>query len=442
MKCVRFVFLALAATLLAVGAYTQTTGGIEGTAVDNNKVSLPGITIEATSPALATARTTVSEANGKFSFTGLPPGTYTIRCVMPGFTTLEQTNIIVGAGGVATLQVQMQSAVREEVTVTGTLIPRPTLEAMSPVTTMDVEAITYAGNTRLEDMLTTLPQIFSAQNSTVSNGSSGTATINLRNMGSVRTLVLIDGQRMPAGDAIAVAPDLNFIPAGLVKRVDLLTGGASSTYGADAVAGVVNFIVDKDFEGIRAGIYGGGYNHDNNDQTSRDINAPRNFVVPEGMATDGGQFEAYVSLGGKFAEGKATDRLPGLPQGAALRRTAATTPTARSGRSAAVDWPVAARPRAGPAASGPTTGAAGRWTRTKRERSFRGSRRSTRSTTTPTTLRNAPTRGGRAAVSSTTSSARLFAATPRSCSWTTRRTRKLRPPAASAARSTSTATTR
>ena len=213
---------------------------------------------------------------------------------------------LVGFGAVAVAQQEqpVKKEIKEEVVVTGTLIPRPTLEAMSPVTTMETEAITYAGNTRLEDMLTTLPQIFSAQNSTVSNGASGAATVNLRNMGSVRTLVLIDGQRLPAGDTLNPAADLNFIPAGLVKRVDILTGGASSTYGADAVAGVVNFILDKDFEGIRAGIYGGGYNHDNNDQLSREINAVRNFTVPEGMATDGGQFEAYVNFGGKFAEGK------------------------------------------------------------------------------------------------------------------------------------------
>ncbi len=216
---------------------------------------------------------------------------------------------LVGYGATAMAQEQqqekpVQKEIKEEVVVTGTLIPRPTLEAMSPVTTMDVEALTYAGNTRLEDMLTTLPQIFSSQNSTVSNGASGAATVNLRNMGSWRTLVLIDGQRLPAGDTLNPAADLNFIPAGLVKRVDILTGGASSTYGADAVAGVVNFILDKDFEGMRAGIYGGGYNHNNNDQTSRDINAVRHFVVPEGMATDGGQFEAYAAFGGKFAEGK------------------------------------------------------------------------------------------------------------------------------------------
>ena len=304
MKSVRFAFLALAAMLLAVGAFAQATGSIEGKITDEAKAFLPGVTVEASSPSLPAPKVVTSDAQGNFRVSGLPPGAYTLKFTLAGFATQEQANIAVGAGAVVTLQVQMRSAFKEEVAVTGTLIPRPTLEAMSPVTTMDVEAITYAGNTRLEDMLTTLPQIFSAQNSTVSNGSSGTATINLRNMGSVRTLVLIDGERMPAGDAIAVAPDLNFIPAGLVKRVDLLTGGASSTYGADAVAGVVNFIVDKDFEGFRAGVYGGGYNHDNNDQTAKEINAVRNFPIIDGMATDGGQFEAYVSLGGKFADGK------------------------------------------------------------------------------------------------------------------------------------------
>src|SRR3972149_7644994 len=98
--------------------------------------------------------------------------------------------VLVGYGATAMAQEQQEvekTQVKEEVVVTGTLIPRPTLEAMSPVTTIDVEAITYAGNTRLEDMLSTLPQIFSAQNSTVSNGSPGTASNNLRHIRGART---------------------------------------------------------------------------------------------------------------------------------------------------------------------------------------------------------------------------------------------------------------
>lgn len=193
---------------------------------------------------------------------------------------------------------------QEEVSVTGTLIPRPTLEAMSPVSTLEIEELSYRGLTRLEDLLTSLPQVFAAQNSTIANGASGTATVDLRYLGAVRTLVLVDGRRLQSGDAFSTSPDLNFIPASLVKRVDILTGGASSVYGADAVAGVVNFVLDKDFEGFRGGIQFGGYQHDNRNDTAQDANAARGFSYPTGQAWDGGAISANIAYGGKFAEGK------------------------------------------------------------------------------------------------------------------------------------------
>ena len=193
---------------------------------------------------------------------------------------------------------------KEEVEVTGTLIPRPTLEALSPVTSLEIEELSYRGLTRIEDLLTALPQIFAAQNSTIANGATGTATVDLRYLGSVRTLVLIDGQRMSAGDAFAVAPDLNFIPSALVKRVDVLTGGASSVYGADAVAGVVNFVLDKEFEGFRGGIQFGGFQHTNDNEIARAMNQARGFTPPEGSVWDGGALNANIALGGKFADGK------------------------------------------------------------------------------------------------------------------------------------------
>ncbi|MGX8249701.1 TonB-dependent receptor plug domain-containing protein, partial [Escherichia coli] len=90
-----------------------------------------------------------------------------------------------------------------------------------------------------------------AQGAGISNGATGTATVNLRGLGSSRTLVLIDGRRMMPGDPNAPAADLNFIPSSLVSRVDLDTGGASAVYGSDAVAGVVNFIMQRNFEGVR-----------------------------------------------------------------------------------------------------------------------------------------------------------------------------------------------
>jgi outer membrane receptor protein involved in Fe transport len=193
---------------------------------------------------------------------------------------------------------------KEEVTVTGTLIPRPTLDAMSPVSTLEIEELTYRGMSRMEDLLTSLPQIFASQNAIVANGSSGTATVNLRNLGEVRTMVLIDGRRMPSGDYFSPGYDLNFIPAALVKRVDILTGGASSVYGADAVAGVVNFVMDRDFEGVRGGIQFAGFQHNNDNSEAQAINAARGYQTATGDTWDGNTFNANIALGGKFADGK------------------------------------------------------------------------------------------------------------------------------------------
>src|SRR5207249_10298146 len=100
--------------------------------------------------------------------------------------------------------------------------------------------------------------------SNVSNGATGAATIDLRGLGDKRTLVLVNGRRLMPGDPRSPVADINFIPAALIKRVDVLTGGASSVYGADAVAGVVNFIMDTNFTGIRFDGQYSFYQHDNN----------------------------------------------------------------------------------------------------------------------------------------------------------------------------------
>ena len=134
-----------------------------------------------------------------------------------------------------------QDAELDEVIVTGSRIPQTNLVTTSPVTQVTGEDIDIAGVTRVEDLISQLPQAFAAQNSTVSNGASGTATVSLRNLGSSRTLVLIDGRRMGYGSPNDDAADLNQIPEQLVERVEVLTGGASAVYGSDALAGVVNF---------------------------------------------------------------------------------------------------------------------------------------------------------------------------------------------------------
>ncbi len=199
----------------------------------------------------------------------------------------------------------IEQSFAEEISVTGTLIPRPNLEGLSPVTVMGIEQVHYTGITRIEDLMATLPQAFSGQNSTVANGSSGTATISLRGLGTYRTLVLINGRRMAPGDASgSYAPDLNVIPGSMLKRVDVLTGGASSVYGTDAVAGVVNFVLDTDFEGMRGGIQYSFFQHDNNNAIAQQINADSGFDYPTGNATDGDAIDLNLAFGGKFADGR------------------------------------------------------------------------------------------------------------------------------------------
>jgi iron complex outermembrane receptor protein len=280
------------------------TGTLTGHVTDGRR-PLPGVVVTVTSPNLQGARTGTSTVSGAYTLDLLPPGPYAVTFEIAGFHTVEATVEITG-DMTSTVDAVMPRAttVAEEVTVTGSLIPRPTLEAMAPVTTVDPEQLTYRGLTRLESLLQTMPQVFAAQNSTISNGASGTATVDLRYLGSVRTLVLIDGKRQVPGDTYEIAPDLNFIPQFLIKRVDILTGGASSVYGADAVSGVVNFILNKDFNGLIGGITFGGYEHDNNNATAARINTAKGYQYPSGQAWDGGALDVNVALGGAFADGK------------------------------------------------------------------------------------------------------------------------------------------
>ncbi len=192
----------------------------------------------------------------------------------------------------------------DKVEVTGSLIPRPTLEALSPVAVLEPDEIARSGVTRLEDLLQTLPQVYNGQNSTINNGATGTATVDLRHLGEVRTLVLVNGRRLPTGDAWSIVPDLNFIPAGLVKRIDVLTGGASSVYGADAVAGVVNFVLDTELEGFKGGVEYGAYQHDNRNRVAQEMNAAAGYAYPTGNIWDGDVASAYAALGGKLAGGR------------------------------------------------------------------------------------------------------------------------------------------
>ncbi|MCJ2177235.1 TonB-dependent receptor domain-containing protein [Novosphingobium album (ex Hu et al. 2023)] len=200
----------------------------------------------------------------------------------------------------------------DTIIVTGTRIASPNQASIAPITTMTSDDISLSGTTRTEDLLNSLPQVVAAQSSTLANGATGTATVDLRGLGPSRTMVLINGRRLMTGDpnTTTSAADLNFIPAALVKRVDVLTGGASATYGADAVAGVVNFVMDTEFEGFKIDANYGLYNHNNRNSfitpllDARQASGFSGFDYPSGNVTDGGQYDISAVFGTGFDDGR------------------------------------------------------------------------------------------------------------------------------------------
>ena len=197
-----------------------------------------------------------------------------------------------------------ESASVEKIQVTGSRIKRTTLESSSPVLEITAEAIQSTGFTRIEDVMNQLPQIEAAQTTFQANGATGTASLDLRGLGTERTLVLVNGRRLQPGGVRTQAADVNQIPTSLIKRVDVLTGGASTTYGADAVAGVVNFVMDNEFTGVE--INGGvsGYQHDNDNAYIQDLMDQRDFDYPDGSNGIGGKaYNLDITIGSDFADG-------------------------------------------------------------------------------------------------------------------------------------------
>lgn len=197
-----------------------------------------------------------------------------------------------------------EEEVLEEITVTGSrLTANPNLSAATPVLSVTAEQAVIRGNVRIEDFVNILPQVFAAQASEVSNGASGTATLNLRGLGTERTLVLIDGRRLPYGSSQISSVNLDVIPLQMVERVDILTGGASAVYGSDAIGGVANFILKRNFEGVEVGAqYGASYNS-NDDSFWENVLQAGDQPVP-GSSTDGDETLVYGMLGVNTGDGR------------------------------------------------------------------------------------------------------------------------------------------
>jgi outer membrane receptor protein involved in Fe transport len=199
----------------------------------------------------------------------------------------------------------------QEVVVTGSrLAQSPNDVSISPVTSITALDIQQTGLVRTEDLLDNLPQVIASQSGGNSISANGTATVSLRGLGVSRTLVLVNGTRLAPGASLSADPsntaaaDINQIPADLIERVDILTGGASAVYGADAVAGVVNFVLNTHFEGVKVDAnYGFGMHSNSNSVLLDDLAASGN-PAPQSTVDAGFNKDVSFLAGSNFADGK------------------------------------------------------------------------------------------------------------------------------------------
>jgi outer membrane receptor protein involved in Fe transport len=192
-----------------------------------------------------------------------------------------------------------------EIIITGSRIPRRNLTAVSPVTTIKGEEFKLEGAVLTEDLINQLPQVTPDQGAFLSNSATGTSTVNLRDLGASRTLVLVNGRRLLPGDPTDPAGDINIIPSSIIQRVEILTGGASSVYGSDAVSGVINFILDTRIDGLRVDGQASFYQHDNrNDSGIRQLLIDAGYPFPKGNIVNGANRDINAAFGRGFLGGR------------------------------------------------------------------------------------------------------------------------------------------
>ncbi|HSR65462.1 MAG TPA: TonB-dependent receptor plug domain-containing protein, partial [Xanthomonadaceae bacterium] len=168
-------------------------------------------------------------------------------------------------------QSDQQAKTLERIEVTGSRIKRTETETSQPVFNLTRADIQAQGLTSVGDVIQNLAANGSALNSTFNNGGDGETRVSLRNLGSNRTLVLVNGHRWVGGTGLGGAVDLNTIPTAAVERIEVLKAGASALYGSDAIAGVVNVILRKDYSGAEANAYIGNFDKGDGTRQSYDL---------------------------------------------------------------------------------------------------------------------------------------------------------------------------
>ncbi len=235
---------------------------------------------------------------------------------MSTHNTVWRTRLVALLTSVAaalTAPLHAQEANIQEVVVTGSRIAAPNLTSTSPVQVVTSKEIQQAGHTDAVEILNQLPQVLQNSATDFSNTSNslstpgGLTTVNLRGIGPQRTLVLVDGRRLGTADANTANPNpsanLDQIPVSLIERVDVVTGGASAVYGSDAIAGVVNFIMKKDFEGMQIDAQYGVFQRGNDNDFMQGLADARGMAINDSSVTDGDTLSFSLTAGANIADG-------------------------------------------------------------------------------------------------------------------------------------------
>lgn len=224
---------------------------------------------------------------------------------------LASSALVTAALATGTAMAQSDDGALEEVIVTGTRIASPNAVSSSPILAVSSENLLLSGIHDTGDLVKLLPQIITtgvdlSNTNNPLSGPGGITTVDLRGLGPQRTLVLVDGRRLGVGDPNTgnpnPSPDINQIPAALIERIDVVTGGASATYGSDAIAGVVNFVTKRNFEGVQLDAQYGFLQHSQSSDYMQNLVRGAGLPLPKSSVTDGDSYSISLLVGGNFAD--------------------------------------------------------------------------------------------------------------------------------------------
>ncbi|MGH6950187.1 MAG: TonB-dependent receptor plug domain-containing protein, partial [Vitreimonas sp.] len=212
----------------------------------------------------------------------------------PCWALLSSTSLVTAAALALTAtpaiaQEEAAAEGEEVIVVTGSRIARPGFTSNSPIATVGGAELALQQPVNVEELLRNQPQFGAGDGTQTNNGSEGAATVNLRGLSPTRTLPLIDGHRVVGFDPDGLF-DVSAVPLALLERIDVVTGGASAVYGSDAVAGVVNFILNDDFQGVEA-----RYEYSDNDLHDTGVTDAASLTM--GASFDNGRGNVALSLG-------------------------------------------------------------------------------------------------------------------------------------------------